>query len=69
MLPDSIRIRAAQGTDFEFIRNGPRETNWEDFPQAQKSLLTRTESGNQTIEDLNKTLRENPKLILCCGAY
>lgn len=50
----AFRIRPMQETDTPFIHRGLVETNWQDIPDDQKSVLTRAECDERIIQDFER---------------
>lgn len=49
----SILIRSMRDSDVPFIHQGLSETNWQDIPDDQKTVLNKTECDKRIFEDFN----------------
>ncbi len=47
-------IRAMKETDLPFIRTGLCETNWQDIPSDQRTLLKREECDRRMMDDFDR---------------
>lgn len=54
---DRVEIRPMKRSDIQLIHQGLKETNWQDIPNDQKSVLKRADVDSKIIEDFERYKR------------